>query len=175
VLVVTRDRAGAYAEGIRLGAPHALQVADRFPLVGNVTDALERYLTRPHVALRQATLTSESVVLGADPPEDTAPASSREQPARRARRLARYEEVIARHTHAVSERVIAAHVGVSGRSNAGFTMGSSPSAADGRSVPGNWHRLRRICANDGRRGVTMPHGSGRSCARSASLAVIRVS
>jgi len=54
-------------------------------------------------------------------------------------------------------------------------MGSSPSAADGRSVPGNWRRSHRICANAGRRGVTMPHGSGRSCARSASLAAIRVS
>ncbi len=115
VLVVTRDRAGAYAEGIRLGAPQALQVVDRFHLVKNVTDALERYLTRQHVALRRATLTSESLVPSADPPEDTAPSSSREQPARRARRLARYEEVIALHAHAVTDRVIAAHVGGSVR------------------------------------------------------------
>jgi transposase len=115
VMVVTRDRAGAYAEGIRLGAPQALQVADRFHLVKNVTDALERYLTRQHAALRRATLTSEAVARSADTPEDTAPSSSREQPARRARRLARYEEVIALHALAVSDRVIAARVGVSVR------------------------------------------------------------
>jgi transposase len=115
VLVVTRDRAGAYAEGIRLGAPQALQVADRFHLVKNVTDALERYLTRQHAALRRATLSGASIAPSADTPEDAAPSSSREQPARRARRLARYEEVIALHENAVSDRVIAAHVGVSAR------------------------------------------------------------
>ena len=115
VLVVTRDRAGAYAEGIRLGAPQALQVADRFHLVKNVTDALESYLTRQHAALRRAADTSDSVPRNADTPQDTTPSSSREQPARRARRLARYEEVIALHAHAVSDRVIAAHVGVSAR------------------------------------------------------------
>lgn len=117
-MVVTRDRAGAYAEGIRLGAPQALHTAqrapaDRFHLVKNVTDALERYLTRQHAALRRATLTSASVAPSADTPEDTAPSSSREQHARRARRLARYEEVIALHAHAVSDQGIAAHVGVS--------------------------------------------------------------
>lgn len=120
VLVVTRDRAGAYAEGIRLGAPQALHTAQRAPadrshLVKNVTDALERYLTRQHAALRRATLSSEAVARSADTPEDAAPSSSREQPARRARRSARYEEVIALHAHAVGDRGIAARVGVSVR------------------------------------------------------------
>ncbi len=115
VIVVTRDRAGAYAEGIRQGAPQALQVADRFHLVKNVTDALEHYLTRLHAALRRAARTNESVARSTDTPADTAPPSSREQHERRARRLARYEEVIALHTHAVSERGIAAQVGVSER------------------------------------------------------------
>lgn len=115
VAIVTRDRAEAYAEGIRQGAPQALQVADRFHLCKNITDALERYLTRQHVALRRAIHSSESVVGSTDPPEDTAPRSSREQPERRAHRLARYEEVIALHAHAVSDQVIAAHIGVSER------------------------------------------------------------
>jgi transposase len=120
VLVVTRDRAGAYAEGIRLGAPQAVHTAqrapaDRFHLVKNVTDALERYLTRQHAALRRAADPGEPVSRNAGTPETPAPPSSREQPARRARRLARYEEVIALHALAVSDRVIAAHVGVSER------------------------------------------------------------
>jgi len=52
VEVVSRDRAGACAEGIRHGAPQAQQVADRFHLHKNATDALERYLIRQHAALR---------------------------------------------------------------------------------------------------------------------------
>ncbi len=115
VLVVTRDRAGAYAEGIRQGAPHAVQVADRFHLRKNLTDALERYLTRNHAALRQAAQTGESgaSVIGVS---DRIPLRApREQPARRAYRLARYEEVIALHANALSCQAIATCVGVSER------------------------------------------------------------
>ena len=51
---VSRDRAGAYAEGARLGAPEAIQVADRFHLLRNVTDAVAQALERHRRAVHAA-------------------------------------------------------------------------------------------------------------------------
>ena len=44
VEVISRDRAGAYAEAAEKGAPQAVQVADRFHLVCNFSSAIERVL-----------------------------------------------------------------------------------------------------------------------------------
>ena len=46
VEIVCRDRSGLYAEGIRQGAPQAIQVVDRFHLVQNLRAALERLFLR---------------------------------------------------------------------------------------------------------------------------------
>jgi transposase len=52
VEIAGRDRGGAYAEGIRQGAPNALQVADRWHLLHNLGEALEAFLVRERVWLR---------------------------------------------------------------------------------------------------------------------------
>lgn len=52
VEIASRDRGGAYADGIRHGAPGALQVADRFHLVKNVGDVFEQVLVRQAAVLR---------------------------------------------------------------------------------------------------------------------------
>ncbi len=43
---VCRDRSGLYAEGIRHGAPQAVQVVDRFHLGQQLRDAWERLFLR---------------------------------------------------------------------------------------------------------------------------------
>ncbi len=60
--VVSRDRAPAYAEAARSGAPHAVQVVDRWHLLQNLVEALERCLLRLRPALKAAAGIGESLV-----------------------------------------------------------------------------------------------------------------
>jgi transposase len=56
VEVISRDRAPAYALGASGGAPRAVQVADRFHLVKNAQEALEKFMLRQNRCLRTQTL-----------------------------------------------------------------------------------------------------------------------
>lgn len=54
VEIISRDRARAYAAAARTGAPQAVQVVDRWHLLKNLVEALERCLLRHGKALKVA-------------------------------------------------------------------------------------------------------------------------
>lgn len=65
VEIISRDRASAYAEAARNAAPNAIQVADRWHLLRNVVEALQRLLESKHSLL---TKTAKVVANATKPP-----------------------------------------------------------------------------------------------------------
>jgi transposase len=98
VQVVSRDRAGAYAEGARRGAPQALQVADRFHLFCNMTQVLQRVLARLAGLLQRVQLSAsvpDDVIEPGDqgmPPAKKTPAKESITPNRHAQRREKQRE-----------------------------------------------------------------------------------
>jgi hypothetical protein len=78
ITTVSRDRQGVYAEGARRVAPEAVQVADRFHLVLNLTQAVERELA---VNRRQLRIASPSAPV-LPPSPTTEEVKSRSEPIR---------------------------------------------------------------------------------------------
>jgi transposase len=122
--IISRDRGGAYIEGATRGAPDAVQVADRFHLIKNLGDALERFILHQFGTVRTLakTIGEEYVLLAeqkgdlpnlCDPPtQPLSPAQQQVKQDRRARRLARYQEIKSLEAQGLGQREIARRTGM---------------------------------------------------------------
>jgi transposase len=115
VEIVVRDRAEAYAEGARAGAPAAQQVADRFHLLQNATAALNEVLQgrrrRIEIAASPEPADPDGPTsLSANPPPLSR--TQQRQADARARRVARWAAVCGLQAQGVSLRQIARDLGL---------------------------------------------------------------
>jgi hypothetical protein len=97
---IARDRSTEYASGIALGAPMAILVADRWHLLSNMRQAVERCLADAHGRLRDLPVPRDDSVPSWRQRTEPFPRADVDERAlldSRARQLALYEEVRRRH------------------------------------------------------------------------------
>jgi transposase len=126
VAILVRDRADAYAVAGRQAAPDALQVADRFHLVRNVSDALKTLL-HAHRWRQPATMVSPAVsprVPSAPPANSAAAPGQVPQPTPRKRAV--WEAVQHRRNLGQSLRQIAQALGVDRRTGRRYLAADQP-------------------------------------------------
>jgi transposase len=80
VTTVCRDRSDLYADGIRRGAPQAVQVVDRFHLVQHLRQALEAFLIDHRAALQDAAVDRAMALMPTAGPVPVAPVYRRRRP-----------------------------------------------------------------------------------------------
>lgn len=121
VEALSRDRSATYRSGMDKGAPNAVQVADRFHLIQNLQETLEKLLSGYSSQLktvkeqwRRDKTSTETVVVIAQP---TATVDAQAQAlANYQRRVEQEEEIRRLHQQQWTQRAIAEAVGVSERS-----------------------------------------------------------
>ena len=114
--IVSRDRGEDYAAAARLGAPQAVQCADRFHVLQNLGETLEGVLARHLAAHRncQAVKISVTPLQGGQskqPPKQS-PKEAELCQAKREERLAQYQQVVSLRQQGMSQTAIANQVGI---------------------------------------------------------------
>jgi transposase len=118
---IARDGSKEYARGIAEGAPEAVEVLDRWHLLKNLREALERMLDRNQKVLGGITLPfserTDKTTGSLRTSDYTSPSRSPRERARsrakREKRYARYEKVRELHSRGMSMRTIAKKLGIS--------------------------------------------------------------
>jgi transposase len=119
VTAVCRDRAGAYADGARQGAPDAVQVADRWHLWHNLCQHTEKTAARHRGCLAEP----------AEDPEDPAAAAAARQAADAALAAGvrgRWQQVRELHAAGHGAAAIARHTGLPRETVRRYTRADSP-------------------------------------------------
>lgn len=117
--IVSRDRASLYAEAATKAAPQAVQVADRWHLLHNLSEALIGALVPHHRLLAEVAQAvsgkSGATVASVARPSSATQSTSRKQDVQlqnRERRVARYESMMEQMRQGKSEREIARSCGL---------------------------------------------------------------
>ncbi len=129
--IVSRDRGGNYAAAARQGAPQATQIADRFHLFKNLTEAVALALAHCRAEIRknaegascrevsqeaQQALIESTKAFAIETWKPTPdPCNERTRLTRRAQRSDRYQQVVALHIQGFEQAEIAHRVGLSTR------------------------------------------------------------
>jgi transposase len=113
VEIISRDRSNEYSKGATEGAPDATQIADRWHLMKNLRETVERYLEQNQGCLAAAGKTEET---SQKEEAVTQPAKltkhEQERYIKRAKRIRRYEAVRQLHQQGLSQREIARRMGI---------------------------------------------------------------
>lgn len=136
IRIIARDRAGAYSEAADIALPAATQVADRWHLLCNLRDQVERLLNRLGPSMRRAAqqITVDGPTLGRQglPYGTGLRGWQRLSDERRATRLALYEKVTTLHAQGGSMKGIARQLSVDYRTVRNFIVsGAFPERAQG--------------------------------------------
>ena len=133
--IVARDRAGAYSEAAEIALPHAVQVCDRWHLLSNLRDNVERMLQRMGPQMRQAAqrvVVTDATLGRQGRGHGQSRLTWRQQLSddRRSIRLALYGRMIALHAQGCTMKAIAAELSISNQTVSKFILaGSFPERA----------------------------------------------